>query len=435
MTEALTQDPASLDVTPVSPVSPSSTLPVPSEPPSAPKPKPSKSKKTRRAPGEGSVYERKSDGRWCATWTVTLGNGMTKKRVAYGDSKREAIESRAAAMKEAETQAENATKETVGQFLRRWLESSASRIRPTSYATYEADIRLYIAPERESSRGHGIGGIVLTKLTPLDIEAWLASLEKRGIRASRRRNFCVLLKSAFKRAVGWRLLKASPMEGVAYPTVKKEQMKFWDASEVRAFLEACKGDRMEALFRLALDTGMRQGELLGLQWANVETKIEPDPSGGTARYSGRVHVRHNLQEVKNKHIPLAAPKTEAGNRTITLTEETVRALIRHRERMMAEGRAGHPYVFPGMTGQPVFKKSLRATFAKLIRRAGLKRIRFHDLRHTNATLLIGNGVDIKTVSARLGHSSVVITLDTYAKFLPEADQRAAGVMANVFKTG
>lgn len=191
---------------------------------------------------------------------------------------------------------------------------------------------------------------------------------------------------------------------------------------------------MEALFYLALDTGMRQGELLGLQWENVETKVETDPQTGAVRCSGRVHVRHNLQEVRSRFYPLAAPKTKNGYRTITLTHDTVRALVRHRERMMKEGKAGHLSVFPSLTGRPIFKRSLRDTFTKIIRRAGVRQIRFHDVRHTNATLLIAKGMDIKTVSSRLGHSSVVITLDTYAKFMPEADQRAAGIMADVFKT-
>lgn len=224
MSDQLTQDPASLDATPVSTATPS-TPSGPPKPPPAPKSKPFRPKKTRRAPGEGSVYERKSDGRWCATWTVTLPNGMTKKRVAYGDSKREAIESRAAAMKEAETQAENATKETVGLFMRRWLESIASTVRPTSYETYEQAIRLYIAPEKDRTQGRGIGGLVLAKLTPLDIQAWLSALEKRGVSASRRRELCRHLNCAFEYAVTCRLLKTNPMAGVTPPSVKREQMK------------------------------------------------------------------------------------------------------------------------------------------------------------------------------------------------------------------
>jgi integrase len=405
--------------------------PASSEPSKLASPKAKRKRRTRRAPGEGSLYFRESDGRWCATWKARLTNGKTKNRVVYGASKTEAIEKRAAAMKEAETAAENATKETTGDFLRRWLDTVKSKLRPTSYAAYSEQVRLYMAPEKDVGLGLGIGEIPLAKLSPLDIEAWLASLEKRGISAARRRSLCVQLKSALSRAVAWRQLKENPMSGVEYPTVKREQMKVWDAGAVAAFLRACEGERLEALFYLAIDTGMRQGELLGLQWANVETKVDSDPTTGANRYWGRVHVRHNLQEVKGKHYPLADPKTAAGFRTVSLSPETVRALVRHRERMMTEGRAAHPYVFPSTTGRPIFKRPLRDTFNRLIKSAGIARIRFHDLRHTNATLLISNGTDIKTVSSRLGHASIVITLDTYAKFMPEADQRAAEVMGSI----
>ncbi|WP_083681776.1 site-specific integrase [Archangium sp. Cb G35] len=407
------------------------TGPVASEPSKPASPKGKRKKKTRRASGEGSVYERDSDGRWCATWKVKLPSGKTKTRVVYGASRTEAIAKRDAAKREAETVAQNATKETTGDFLRRWLDTVKSKLRPTSLASYSEQVRLYMAPEKDVGMGLGIGPIPLSRLSPLDIEAWLASLEKRGVSASRRHSLCVQLKSALGRAVAWRQLKENPMSGVEYPTVKREQMKVWDSGAVSAFLRACEGERLEALFVLAIETGMRQGELLGLQWADVETKVETDPTTGTARYSGRVHVRHNLQEVNGNHQPLAEPKTAAGYRTITLMPDTVRALVRHRERMMAEGKAAHPYVFPSTTGRPIFKRALRDAFNRLIKTAGVRQIRFHDLRHTNATLLIARGVPSKTVASRLGHSSIVITLNTYAKFMPEADQQAAEVMASI----
>lgn len=407
------------------------TGPVASEPSKPASPRARRKKKTRRAPGEGSLYFRESDSRWCATWKVKMPNGKSKNRVVYGASKTEAIEKRAAAMKEVETAAENATKETVSDYLRRWLDTVKSKLRPTSLAAYSEQVRLYMAPEKDVGMGLGIGPIALSKLSPLDIEEWLSSLEKRGVSAARRRGLCVQLKSALGRAVAWKLLKENPMVGVEYPTVKREKMKVWDSDEVAAFLGACEGERLEALFTLALETGMRQGELLGLQWADVETKVETDPTTGTVDYSGRIHVRHNLQEVNGRHHPLADPKTAAGVRTVTLTPDTVRVLVRHRERMMREGKAAHPYVFPSTTGKPIFKRALRDAYNRIIKTAGVRQIRFHDMRHTNASLLIANGVDVKTVSSRLGHSSTNITLDIYAKFMPEADQRAAGVMARI----
>jgi len=160
----------------------------------------------------------------------------------------------------------------------------------------------------------------------------------------------------------------------------------------------------------------------------VELREDTDPTTGAPRYSGRIHVRHNLQEVNGNHQPLSGPKTQAGNRTITLAASCVHALIRHRERMNREGKGAHPHVFPSTTGRPIFKRALRDAFNRIIKTAGVKQIRFHDMRHTNASLLIARGVDVKTVSSRLGHSTTKITLDIYTKFMPEADQRAAEVM-------
>jgi integrase len=221
------------------------------------------------------------------------------------------------------------------------------------------------------------------------------------------------------------------MSGVVYPTVKRELMKVWNSGEAAAFLRACEGERLEALFVLAVDLGMRQGELLGLQWTDVELKESPDPTTGAPRYSGRIHVRHNLQEVNGNHQPLSGPKTQAGNRTIGLTPKSVRALIRHRERMTREGKGAHSYVFPSTTGRPIFKRALRDAFNRIIKTAGVRQIRFHDMRHTNASLLIARGVDVKSVSSRLGHSNATITLNTYTKFMREGDERATAVMASI----
>ncbi|HYO71109.1 MAG TPA: tyrosine-type recombinase/integrase [Archangium sp.] len=408
------------------------TEPVASEPTSKPaSPKAKRKKKARRASGEGSVYFRESDNRWCASWKTSGTDGKVKTRVVYGATQREAMDKRDAAKREAETVAANATKETTGAFLRRWLGIMATKLQPTTIAAYEEQIRLYMAPETDMGVGLGIGQIPLAKLTPGDIESWLAFLKTRGVSDARRRGLCVQLKSALRRAVAWRELKENPMSGVVYPTVKREQMKVWDSGEVDAFLQACEGERLEALFILAVKTGMRQGELLGLQWADVDLREDTDPATGAPRYSGRIHVRHNLQEVNGNHQPLSGPKTQAGNRTITLAASCVHALIRHRERMNREGKGEHPHVFPSTTGRPIFKRALRDAFNRIIKTAGVKQIRFHDMRHTNATLLIAKGINSKTVASRLGHSSIVITLNTYAKFMRESDEQAAEVMESL----
>ncbi len=200
----------------------------------------------------------------------------------------------------------------------------------------------------------------------------------------------------------------------------RKELRTLNAEEAQRLLEAAKGDRLEALLVLALTTGMRQGELLGLQWEDVDLK------------TGTVYIRRTLLELKGK---LTLGETKSGrNRRVDLPDIAVETLREHRKRMLAEGHPG-PWVFCDTQGGPIRKSNLtRRWFKPLLQRAGLPDIRFHDLRHTAATLLLTLGVHPKIVQERLGHSQISLTLDTYSHVLPSMQREAARKLDTLFES-
>jgi integrase len=224
-------------------------------------------------------------------------------------------------------------------------------------------------------------------------------------------------------------------EAVARPRAPRTTMQTLTAAQVRQLLEAAKGDRLQALYVLAASTGMRQGELLGLQWEDVDLD------------RGAVQVRHQLQEVAGR-LALVEPKTARSRRRVDLPAVAVMALIEHRGCMKrAGGSVGEGYVFTDTEGGPLRKSNLlRRSFFPLLslrdlrealRKQGvaedalpkpLPRIRFHDLRHTAATLHLAGGTHPKVVQEMLGHSTIGMTLDTYSHTGPSMQKEAAATM-------
>jgi integrase len=189
-------------------------------------------------------------------------------------------------------------------------------------------------------------------------------------------------------------------------------MQVLTPEQVKSLLEAATMDRFHALYVLAVATGLRQGELLGLRWEDVDF-------GGAM-----LRVRFALHELDG-HLSLDEPKTAKSKRPVDLPEVAVTALREHRERMLSEGHP-HGLVFCDTDGGPVRRPNLiRRSFLPLLKTAGLPRIRFHDLRHTAATLLLLQGVHPKVVQERLGHSQISVTLDTYSHVLPSMGKEAA----------
>jgi integrase len=214
---------------------------------------------------------------------------------------------------------------------------------------------------------------------------------------------------------------------VSPPRIPRHEIAPLSAEQARTVLAAAKGDRHEALYVLALSTGMRLGELLGLRWQDVDIE------------GGMLQVRQALTRTKAR-LQLGEPKSARSRRRIALTPRTVEALRQHRSRQAVERlRLGPTWqdiglVFPSEVGTPMDAGNmLRQSFHPLLDKAGLPRIRFHDLRHTAATLLLQQGVHAKIVSEMLGHSSIGLTLDTYSHVLPDMQQQAVQAMERVLQ--
>jgi integrase len=233
------------------------------------------------------------------------------------------------------------------------------------------------------------------------------------------------LRKALKDAVSDGLIPRNVADGIKAPRPKKKEINPLSPEQARAFLAAAHGDRFEALYVLALHCGLREGELLGLKWDDVDLE------------SGMLRVRRTLSEPRTGYV-FEPPKNGKG-RSIKLTRAATEALRGHLGRQLEEiGGSGDDYqdqglVFPSRSGTPMNAKNLTArSFKPLLKRSGLPNIRLHDLRHTCATLMLCEGVHIKLVQELLGHATVSITLDTYSHLLPGMGDETAWAMDRIF---
>lgn len=370
--------------------------------------------KQRRGRGEGGVY-RRADGQWCASLTTGYDDvGRRRRRVVYGPTKGDVLE------KLAKLQGDSALgllvapqRITVKEFLDRWLADVAKpAVRPRTYQIYEWAVRKHIVRR--------IGGTPLQKLTPIHIQGWFTSMAADGVSARTQQIVFTPLRRALKQAMRWGLLRHNPCDGVERPRAPRPQFTALDVKQVAALLKAAKSDRLYALYVLAVTTGLRQGELLGLQWTDIDLK------------AARLSVNHILEEATTKGSPrLAEPKTATSRRRVDLPKLAVAALRQHRRRMLADGHVGG-YVFCDTDGGPIRKNNLtRRSFKPLLVAAKLPDIRFHDLRHTAATLLLAQEVHPKVVQERLGHAQINITLDTYSHVLPSMQKEATARLDRV----
>lgn len=368
----------------------------------------------RRGNGEGSIYQR-PDGRWTAQ--VTVGYNAQGKRVrktVYGESKGE--------VQEKLTRLQNSKLDgmltdtgrlKVAAYLDRWLADVARpTIRATTHVSYEGLIRNHISPR--------IGGIKLDKLTPAHVQGLYSALERDGASSTIRRQCHVVLNRALKQAVQWGMVPRNVCSAAKRPRDEEKEIQPLTAEQAQALLNAAAGNRLEALYVVAVTTGMRLGELMGLQWGDVDLE------------AGAIQVRRTLQEVGGK-FSLVETKTKKSKRKVDLPKLAVDALHEHRKRQLAAGHLAGGYVFTDTAGGHLRRSNVhRYSYKPLLKRAGLPTIRFHDLRHTAATLLLLDGVHPKIVQERLGHSKIGVTLDTYSHVLPTMQKEAAARLDRMF---
>jgi integrase len=364
---------------------------------------------SKRANGEGTVYQR-ADGRWVAV--IPLENG--KRKFIYRKTQREAIKELQLA-NHAKMQGTfiSTSEQTLEAFLTRWLQDTAQpNLRPRTFIRYRELITLHVLPT--------LGKVTLKKLSPQHLQKLYNTKLEEGYAPQTVKHIHRLLHKSLNDALKWNLVYRNICDAIESPRVPKKEMKVLTGEQAQKFLEAAKDDPLEALYILALTTGMREGELLALKWEDIDFSY------------GTLQVRRTIARVAHKGFTVSEPKTPKSRRSIHLAPMAIEILKRHRIRQHEQRLSTGPawdeqgWIFCNGVGRPIEGGHLlNRSFRPLLVKAGLPLIRFHDLRHSVATLLLTAGIHPKIVQELLGHSQISLTIDTYSHVLPSLQEDAA----------
>jgi integrase len=363
---------------------------------------------TRRNAGEGLIRQRPG-GLWEARHTAADG----RKHSLYAKTKREATDRLRDALRDAEHGVRPVSQQlTTAEYLDEWIESLA--VRPRTAVSYAGVVSRYLKP--------ALGRIPLAKLQPEHIGRMLRDLEKRepALSPITVRYAYVVLRIALGRALKLGRVHRNVAALIDPPAKARRDLQPMTAERARTLLATVAGDRLEALYRLAIVLGMRQRELLGLRWQDVDMDAPT------------LAVRNTLQQDART---LAAPKTDRSVRTLSLDAGTVEALRQHRRRQLEERLAAGPrwreadFVFASSVGTPLDHRNVLRHYHALLERAGIPSQSFHQLPHACATLLLESGEELANISKLLGHSSLATTADFYGHLTPGISRRAADRMA------
>ncbi len=310
-------------------------------------------------------------------------------------------------------------KTTLGEFLEHWLKDYAwPNLAPRTAEGYEHIIRRHLIL--------GLGNITLTQLKPEHLQRYYSEKLSEGrcdgkgaLSPQTVRHHHVTLHNALQSAVKWGLLSRNPADAVSPPRFQRPEWHTLNEDDIKILLEAAKVTPYYALFYLALFTGMRRSELLALRWCDVDLLL------------CQLYVTRTLHQLRDASIVYRAPKTAKGRRMITLPPSATLVLREHKEKQeVTRVILGIPLIdddliFSDLNGKPLLPNTVTHAWIKLVRRTGLGGIRLHDARHSHASLMLKAGTHPKIVQERLGHASIVITLDTYSHVAPGLQEAAA----------
>jgi integrase len=376
----------------------------------------------KRNAGEGSIFER-SDGRWCGQLDLGWEGGKRRRKYVYGATAQEvqnellkARSDRAAGLPVV------LDRQTVAQFLQDWLENSVKpSVRPLTHEQYRQHVKLYLEPL--------LGHYRLPKLTPQHVRAFLSQKLADGLSPRTVQLSLVILRKALGQALKDGLLGRNVAKLVDGPRVSHFESQTLSPEQARAFLDAAKGERFEALYAAALAVGLRMGEALGLRWQDVDL----DRRTLTVN-----RILERIGRGQGSTLQLVEPKTSRSRRTVNLPEAVVKALKAHKVRQLEERLvAGSRWrdsglVFPSRIGTPYEPHDLHDFKRLLVIKAGLPDMRFHDLRHSAASLMLAQGIPLRSIQDILGHSSIALTANLYAHVGEQLRREAADAMDAVF---
>lgn len=372
-------------------------------------------RKQARRPGEGSVYQRK-DGRWVCE--ITLEDHSRK--TYYFKTEKEALDRRRVLLNElAQGTIATGPQQTVKQFLEYWLEDVYKpSVRLSTVRNVKVLMYKHIIP--------ALGHVKLQKLTAQQVQSFYAKKLKEGMAPSRIKSIHLSLHNALEHARRVKLVAFNVCKDVQLPKQQKSEKHFLTPEQARMLLQYVKGHQLEVLITVALTTGLREGELIGLRWSDIDFE------------RGILNVARTVSYLPHHGFVEGDPKTKTSARTIYLPSFVVDMLKQHRitvkEKRLLGGASwvNRDLVFPARNGNYIIFNSLLRQFYKVLDAAGLPRIKFHDLRHSAATLLLSMGVEMKVIQEILGHSSIVITADLYSHVLPHMHTDAMHRMDSFF---
>jgi integrase len=374
----------------------------------------------RRGRGEGGIRQR-PDGLWEGRVTLGYVNGRRARRSVYGQTRKEVVDKLVPLLALAQRgDAPAAGGRRLDAFLEEWIAALGMRVRPATARRYAELLRLHVVPS--------LGPVKLSRVTPQRVEALLT--EKLGERLSPRTVWHIraVLRAALTDAVRAGEVSRNAAALARPPRVEGYQVEPMTPARAAEILDAVAGSDLEAPISLALWTGLRQGELLGLRWSDV------DLEGRRLAVNLALHGRHGQWF-------LETTKTPKSRRTIDLPDPAAEALAAHRQRQLEQRLLVGPewdtrfgdLVFTDPVGRPIDGRNLTQRFQTILRGAELPRIRFHDLRHAAATLMLASGTDLKVVSEILGHSAIGTTANVYAGVLDQLKADAAVRLARLVR--
>lgn len=348
----------------------------------------------RRGHGEGSLYQR-NDGRWAGVVTVGFtSEGKQKRKTVYGKTQAEALAKLDEVKRQITSGAFNDKRLKVSDYLAQWLEHKSRSIKPSTKSKYEYCV------------GHikrHIGGLQLAKVKPLHVQAMVSAVaDDAGVPTAN--NCRRVLFNAFRQAVRWQVAVRNPAEAVDPLKEERRDMTLWTAEQAAKFLDCARSHRLYALFYVAMATGMRRGEILGLRWSDID--------GNT------ISVRQTLVRA-GKELVVSTPKTKTGERRIAVASDLLSVLaaqetLQEAERAQAlDAWTDSGLVFTNEIGEHLQPHAITRGLTTLAKKAEIPTLRFHDLRHLHASMCIRNGMDPKSLADRLGHARASFTLDTY----------------------
>jgi integrase len=360
-------------------------------------------RKKQKGNGTGTVYPRKNKAGKVIGYRGSYFTPDGKRRYVSAKRKNEAEKALRQAMADADRGLVfDAGTLTLGEYLDKWLPNIKGTVRQRTWERYEQIARIHLKPY--------LGRNKLKSLTPTHVRGLYRNKLDGGSSPRTVQYIHTTLRKALRDAVSDGLMPRNATDGIKAPKPKKKEINPLDPDQTKTFLHEVCGDHLQALYVLAIHRGLRQGELLGLKWEDVDLE------------AGILQVKRTLSLTKDGHV-FEQPKNGKG-RSIELTQASIEALRRHLARQLEEIEVlGDDYrdqglIFPGERGQPMRPYTLTGKLERILKHGGLPHIRFHDLRHTCATLLLSKGVHPKFVQELLGHATISITLDTYSHVIP-----------------